>query len=79
MKIGTEREVLFGDYCSKCVFKDLSESEDPCWDCLQHQVREFSKTPIRFKENREKENVKNGKNNASGRTRNKDKGSKRGR
>lgn len=55
MKIGTEREILFGDYCSKCVFKDLSESEDPCWDCLQHPVREFSKTPVRFKENKKGE------------------------
>lgn len=76
MKIGTEREVLFGDYCSKCVFKDLSESEDPCWDCLQHPVREFSKTPVRFKENK-KESRKDGKkNDTSARTRGKNKRAK---
>lgn len=78
MKIGTEREVLFGDYCSKCVFKDLSESEDPCWDCLQHPVREFSKTPVRFKENRKGEK-KDGKDNASRGTGSKNKRAKRGR
>lgn len=75
MKIGTEREILFGDYCSKCVFKDLSESEDPCWDCLQHPVREFSKTPVRFKENK-KESRKDGKNDTSARTRGKNKRAK---
>lgn len=76
MKIGTEREVLFGDYCSKCVFKDLSESEDPCWDCLQHPVREFSKTPIRFKENKKESEKKDGKNDTSARTRSKNKRTK---
>lgn len=75
MKIGTEREVLFGDYCSKCVFKDLSESEDPCWDCLQHPVREFSKKPVRFKENKKGE-MEHGKDNASGRTGSKNKRAK---
>lgn len=55
--IGKEREVLFGEYCKKCVFEKLSEDEDPCWDCLQHPVAEFSHKPERFKE-KEKQNEK---------------------
>lgn len=48
-------EVCFDEYCKKCVFENLSESEDPCWDCLKHPVNENSKKPVRFKE---KENKK---------------------
>lgn len=34
--------------CMQCKHWTLPESEDPCWDCLQHGYRMFSKTPLYF-------------------------------
>lgn len=50
MGTGRMKEVYFGDYCQKCAFFKLSESEDPCWDCLKHPVNEHSHKPTRFVE-----------------------------
>lgn len=47
--------VDFHKWCEKCEYKDLSESEDPCWDCLNEPVNEDSTKPLYFKE---KEGVK---------------------
>jgi hypothetical protein len=40
--------VDFEKYCDKCVFKEKSESEDPCWDCLEDGVS-HNGVPTEFK------------------------------
>lgn len=48
---GTENEhiVDFSKYCPKCKNKELSESDDPCWDCLCESVT-LNGVPVYFKE-----------------------------
>lgn len=56
------KEVDYAEYCNKCVFRNLSESEDPCWDCLSQPVNEGSQKPVRYKEDeRSVQNERNGK------------------
>ena len=43
------KEIAFDEYCKKCKFKDLSESEDPCWDCLENPMGYNTRKPIKFK------------------------------
>lgn len=44
------KEVLFNEYCPKCKHYEKSESEDPCWDCLDQGWNENSHKPINFEE-----------------------------
>ena len=44
------KEVRFDIWCDKCEYKDKSESEDPCWDCLGDPVAAYSTKPVQFKE-----------------------------
>lgn len=44
------KEVDFHKYCKKCKHQKKSESEDPCWDCLDQPVNEDSHKPIYFEE-----------------------------
>ncbi len=48
---GTENEhiVDFSKYCPKCKNKELSESDDPCWDCLCEGVT-LNGVPINYTE-----------------------------
>ena len=41
--------VRFDIWCKKCKFEKLSESEEPCDECLEKGVNENSKKPVRFK------------------------------
>ena len=45
------KEVLFYVYCKKCKYASKSESEDPCWDCLNQPVNTDSHKPEYFEEN----------------------------
>lgn len=50
--IGDDKEVYYGEYCSKCEYKDIDES-DPngkCWECLETPFRQDSHKPLYFKE-----------------------------
>ena len=38
----------FEQYCKKCKHKDISETEDPCNDCLDEPVNENSRKPVNF-------------------------------
>lgn len=40
--------VDFEKYCAKCVNKDKTEAEDPCWDCLEDGVT-LNGVPLNFK------------------------------
>lgn len=50
--------VSFEDYCPLCEYKDYTEEQDPCWDCLQCPVNEGSRKPIYFKEKKGESNGK---------------------
>ena len=42
------KEVYFDGYCHKCMFKDKDEAEEPCDDCLEQAMNEFSHKPVKF-------------------------------
>ncbi len=44
------KEVYFDVYCKKCKYWDKSESEDPCYDCLEDGWNEDSHKPVKFEE-----------------------------
>lgn len=45
-----DKEVYFDKYCSKCIHKDIPETDDPCNECLTQPSNENSHKPINFKE-----------------------------
>ena len=44
------KEVYFSEWCPKCKYYENSESEDPCWDCLDKSCNINSHKPTQFKE-----------------------------
>lgn len=52
-----DKIVEFHEYCKKCEFFELNESEEPCNECLSNPVNQNSKKPVNYKE-KEKENKK---------------------
>lgn len=42
--------VDFEKYCKLCKYYELTESEDPCWDCLETPANYESHKPIKFVE-----------------------------
>lgn len=44
-----EKEVYFDQYCTSCAYEKLSESSDPCWDCLNEPVNTDSHKPVEWK------------------------------
>lgn len=44
------KEVMYKDYCPKCIYADLEEVKDPCNECLNQGYNENSHKPIKFKE-----------------------------
>lgn len=44
------KEVLFNEYCYKCKYKNVIDTEDPCDACLTCAAREDSHKPIMFEE-----------------------------
>lgn len=45
-----QKIVRFDIYCPKCVHYNKSESEDPCWGCLDQPSNTYSRKPINFEE-----------------------------
>ncbi len=45
------KEVYFNEYCSKCKYKDTSEADDPCDECLNNPSNVDSHKPVNFKKN----------------------------
>lgn len=45
-----DKEVNFGDWCVKCAYYNLDESEDPCDECLNNPKNEYSHRPVCIKE-----------------------------
>ena len=54
MEINREKIVHFHEFCKKCKYRDLPETEDPCFDCLENPVNTYSHTPTEFKERKDK-------------------------
>lgn len=52
---GSEKEVRFDIYCEKCEYYPLSESDSPCWECLDEPLNIDSHKPLHFKEKTKKE------------------------
>ena len=50
MEINQEKIVDFDRYCDHCKYRDLPETEDPCFDCLREPVNTFTHRPTEFKE-----------------------------
>ena len=40
------KEVYFDQYCKTCKYSDLSEDQDPCWDCLEEPMNYDSHKPL---------------------------------
>ena len=48
------KEVYFDEYCQTCEYKDIKESEDPCDECLDEPVNQYSHKPVRYKAKKKK-------------------------
>ena len=46
------KEVYFGQYCETCKYKKMSESDEPCNECLGNPVNAYSHKPVKFEEKR---------------------------
>ncbi len=44
-------EVYFHEYCKTCKYEKLSESEDPCNECLEYPMNAYSHKPVNWEEN----------------------------
>lgn len=44
------KEVYFSQYCRRCKHEKNAEDEEPCDECLQNPVNEYSHKPVMFKE-----------------------------
>lgn len=49
--VSNYKEVYYDPYCGKCKHKKKKEEEEPCAECLNHPVNEFSHRPVKFEEN----------------------------
>ena len=49
-ELNPEKIVDFHKYCDICKYKDLSERDDPCFECLDEPVNAYSDRPVNFKE-----------------------------
>ena len=47
---GHMKEVDFDKYCKTCLHKDVKETEDPCYYCLEVGARPESHKPERWEE-----------------------------
>lgn len=44
------KEVYFDKYCKTCENRDLTELDDPCFDCLDEPTNLNSHKPVKYKE-----------------------------
>lgn len=49
-----EKLVEFEKWCPACVYEQLSESESPCFECLEDPVNVNSHRPTRFEHDAKK-------------------------
>ena len=46
---GLTKEVYFDQYCKTCKSSNVTEIEEPCAECLEHPVNEYSHKPVNYK------------------------------
>lgn len=49
-EVNPEKIVEFHNSCDICEYKDRSEQDDPCFECLDNPVNVYSRRPVKFKE-----------------------------
>lgn len=48
--VSDNKEVFFFQYCETCKHKELSDTEEPCFTCLDKPVNIFSHRPTCYEE-----------------------------
>lgn len=46
--ISNYKEVYFDPYCEKCKYMKKAEQEEPCDECLNNPVNEYTHRPVKF-------------------------------
>lgn len=50
MDIPIDKLVKFEEYCKTCKYRDLTEDKEPCCECLDYPVNEYSHKPVNWKD-----------------------------
>lgn len=45
-----DKEVYFHKYCPTCKYEKTSEVEEPCNECLEYGVNDYTHRPVKWKE-----------------------------
>lgn len=48
--VSNYKEVYYDQYCSKCEHANKKEEEEPCAECLNNPVNEWTHRPVKFEE-----------------------------
>lgn len=48
--VSNYKEVYYDPYCSKCEHMKKTEEEEPCAECLNNPVNEWTHRPVKFEE-----------------------------
>ena len=43
-----EKEVYFDQYCKSCKYSKTKEVEEPCNECLDNPVNDYSHKPVNY-------------------------------
>lgn len=57
-ELNPDKIVEFHKYCELCVHFNKKETDDPCFDCLDNPVNEYSRRPVHFKEKVSKNKIR---------------------
>lgn len=52
-----EHIVRFDEWCKKCKYFTKTESEDPCWECLDEPINDSTNQPVKFEEPKARKNT----------------------
>ena len=55
-ELNPDKIVDFHKYCAICKHFDKEETDDPCFECLDNPVNEYSHRPVNFKEDTSRKN-----------------------
>lgn len=48
------RKVSYWEYCNICKHADCPESEDPCFECLDHPLNYYTDRPVNYERRSDK-------------------------
>lgn len=48
------KEVYYHEYCEKCKYFNIKETEDPCNECIGEPINLHSHKPVNFVANKKK-------------------------